>query len=275
MAVDTIREAVHSGSRNDADIKVVQRLLNANMSKLTPLVPLTVDGRIGDETINAIHEFQKRVVGLLEPDGRVDPIGKTMHALRDVGHTTPPAPPKQQSSRSMTKVVITFSHHNRVPKSTKGMTSDFDSLYESDVSVSGGLSGSFKGSVWPDDMVSHKRILDGVYPVHIGFHQGRGTTPTPAHLVAETRKKPRAALLVNCRKAISATNSKKEKTTAAGVNIHNGWNSERGSEACLTISPGDWPAFIALFLNAFPSLDEWTRLGDRTGIQIGTVEVKA
>ena len=73
MAEDTIREVVKAGSRNEADIKVVQRLLNANLSKIPPLSSLVVDGKIGDKTINAILEFQKRVVGMSEPDGRVDP----------------------------------------------------------------------------------------------------------------------------------------------------------------------------------------------------------
>jgi len=275
VAEDRIRETVHTGSRNEADIRVVQRLLNAHLSELLPLNPLTVDGKMGSATINAIIEFQKRVVRLAEPDGRVAPNGKTIHALRNVSHAAPTPSQSQRCSGAVPAIAVVFSHHNRVPKSTKGMASTFGSIYESDVSVSGGFSGSFKGSVWPDDMVSHKRILDGIYPVHIGFHQGQGTTPTLAHLVVETRKKPRAALLVNCRNSISATNSNEDKLTAHGVNIHNGWNSERGSDACLTISPDDWPAFISLFLNAFPSLADWTKLGDRTGISIGTVQVKA
>ena len=274
MAEDTIREVVKAGSRNEADIKVVQRLLNANLSKITPLSSLVVDGKIGEKTINSILEFQKRVVGMSEPDGRVDPSGRTIAALRNVSHAAPSAKPPSQSLSKPTDVSIVFRHYNRIPKSTKGMTSNFDSIYESDVSISGGLSGSFKGSVWPDDMVSHKRIADGVYPVHIGFHQGAGITPTLAHLVVETRKKPRAALLLTCRNPINATNSKKEKLTAAGVNIHNGWNTERGSEACLTIPPGEWSAFISLFLNAYPNLSDWTKVGDRTGIKIGTVEIK-
>ena len=72
MAEDVIKEVVKKGSRNEADIRVVQRLLNANISKITPLSALKVDGGIGEKTINAILEFQKRVVGMSEPDGRVD-----------------------------------------------------------------------------------------------------------------------------------------------------------------------------------------------------------
>ena len=275
MAEDVIKEVVKKGSRNEADIRVVQRLLNANISKITPLSALKVDGGIGEKTINAILEFQKRVVGMSEPDGRVDPNGKTIAALRNINHASPSGKQPAPTFKQLTGVSIVFQHHNRIPKKTTGMISNFDSFYESDVSISGGLSGAFKGSVWPDDMLNHKRILDGVYPLHIGFHQGSGTTPTLSHLVVETRKTPRAALLVNCRNSIDATNSKKAKTTAIGVNIHNGWQNERGSEACLTIPPGEWAAFITLFLNAYPNLSDWTKVGDRTGINIGTVEIKA
>jgi peptidoglycan hydrolase-like protein with peptidoglycan-binding domain len=84
MAEDTIREAVKKDSKNEADVKVVQRLLNAHIARLTPLSPLKVDGKMGERTLNAILEFQKRVVGMREPDGRVDPSGKTMFTLRNV-----------------------------------------------------------------------------------------------------------------------------------------------------------------------------------------------
>lgn len=275
MAEDAIREVVKRGSRNEADVKVVQRLINANLSKITPLSALNVDGKIGDKTINAIMEFQKRVVRMVEPNGCVDPNGSTMAQLRNVNQASPSGRQTAQSFNNLSEVSVVFQHHNRIPKSTKGMTSNFDGLYESDVLIGGGISGAFKGSVWPDDMTNHKRILDGVYPLHIGFHQGSGTTPALSHLVVETRKTPRAALLMNCRNSIEATNSKKQKLTASGVNIHNGWRTERGSEACLTIPPGEWSAFISLFLNAYPNLADWTKVGDRTGIKIGTVEVKA
>ncbi len=272
MAEDKILAVVKKGSTNQADVKVVQRLLNANISRLTPLGPLTVDGKMGDKTLNAIMEFQKRVVGLREPDGRVDPDGKTINALRNLNASTSSGKLPAQSLGTLSEVSIVFKHYDRIPRKTHGMTSNFNEIYESEVTISGGITGSFKGSVWPDDMVAHKRIVDGVWPLHIGFHQG--ANPTLANLVVETRKVPRAALLVNCRNPIKATNSKKDDTTAKGVNIHNGWVNERGSEACLTIPAGQWSDFITLFLNAYPNFADWTKLGDRTGIKIGTVEVK-
>jgi len=273
MTDDTINQVVHSKSRNERDVKVVQRLLNANISKLTPLSPLKVDGKMGPNTANAIIEFQKRVVGMRQPDGRVDPGGRTLTALRNV--PTVPSSGKKPAAASTNPhdVLIVFKHHNRIPKNTAGMTSTYGKVYEADVTVSGGVTGSFTGSIWPDSMIAHKRILDGTYPLHIGFHQG--SNPSIEHLVVETRKKPRAALLVNCRNPIPATNSENKSLTAKGVNVHNGWVNSRGSEACLTIAPGDWSSFITLFLNAYPNLSDWTKLGDRTGIKIGSIEVKA
>jgi hypothetical protein len=63
------------------DVKTVQKLLNAQIGKLTPLAPLREDGAIGPNTINVIQEFQRRVVGMPQPDGRVDPGGATLKKL--------------------------------------------------------------------------------------------------------------------------------------------------------------------------------------------------
>ncbi len=65
----------------NVDVKVVQNLLNANLQKIPPTAALRVDGVVGPRTIGAIEQFQRKVVGLMQPDGRVDPNGKTIHAL--------------------------------------------------------------------------------------------------------------------------------------------------------------------------------------------------
>lgn len=64
------------------DVKTVQILLNLNLERLVPLAPLDEDGRIGDLTVAAIREFQRRVMGFPAPDGRVDPGGATLRELR-------------------------------------------------------------------------------------------------------------------------------------------------------------------------------------------------
>lgn len=78
----SISKSVGKGGVNQRqDVTTIQELINANIGKITPLAPLTVDGLIGKKTIGAIEEFQRRVVRLRSPDGRVDPGGKTLRFL--------------------------------------------------------------------------------------------------------------------------------------------------------------------------------------------------
>jgi len=62
------------------DAVVVQVLLNVN--RPPPLPQVGVDGGVGKITKDAIREFQTRVMKLPAPDGRVDPGGATLAALR-------------------------------------------------------------------------------------------------------------------------------------------------------------------------------------------------
>ncbi len=78
------------GSNQRGDVLTVQKLINQNIGSITPLRLLAEDGRIGPMTIGAIEEFQRRVVRLSRPDGRVDPNGKTLKALNR-GAGTPSA----------------------------------------------------------------------------------------------------------------------------------------------------------------------------------------
>ena len=71
------------GANRPADVRVVQQFLNQNLTKLTPLQALKVDGVVGTKTIAAIEEFQRRIVLMLKPDGRVDPGGKTINLLTE------------------------------------------------------------------------------------------------------------------------------------------------------------------------------------------------
>jgi hypothetical protein len=82
----TITQSVGRGGINlPQDVRTIQELINNHIGKLTPLRPLTVDSRIGPNTIAAIEEFQRRVVNLARPDGRVDPGGRTLQALNAGG----------------------------------------------------------------------------------------------------------------------------------------------------------------------------------------------
>ena len=63
------------------DVLAVQKLINGQLLKLTPIARLKEDGIVGQNTVRAIEEFQRRVVRMPIPDGRVDPGGATWREL--------------------------------------------------------------------------------------------------------------------------------------------------------------------------------------------------
>lgn len=63
----------------DHDVKVVQQLLNKH--KAPTASPISEDGTIDAKTIAAIEEFQRRVVRMSNPDGRIDLGGTTWKHL--------------------------------------------------------------------------------------------------------------------------------------------------------------------------------------------------
>ncbi len=69
-----------NGTNRSTDVTLVQKLLN---SQKIPgeVIPLKVDGKIGNKTIARIEAFQKKVLKMIRPDGRVDPNGKTIKHL--------------------------------------------------------------------------------------------------------------------------------------------------------------------------------------------------
>jgi len=85
--MSTITQSVGRGvtNLNRGEVKLVQQLLNRH--RPVPLRPVSDDGVVGTETISAIEEFQRRVVKLARPDGRVDPGGTTLRLLSAGGGT--------------------------------------------------------------------------------------------------------------------------------------------------------------------------------------------
>lgn len=80
----SIKYAVGENAKNQSvDVKVVQFLVNKAIeaNKLIPLDTLKTDGVAGKKTKHAIREYQRRVIGMSSPDGRVDPEGKTIKKL--------------------------------------------------------------------------------------------------------------------------------------------------------------------------------------------------
>ncbi len=70
------------GVNTKEDTKIIQILLNFSQADLIPLRHLKIDGRFGENTQVAIRTFQSRVLNMRVPDGRVDPNGKTLSALK-------------------------------------------------------------------------------------------------------------------------------------------------------------------------------------------------
>lgn len=71
---------LNAANRHD-DVKLVQQLLNQNRPRIVNSREIIEDGICGPKTIDAIKLFQKQIAGLNNPDGRVDPGGKTWQAL--------------------------------------------------------------------------------------------------------------------------------------------------------------------------------------------------
>ena len=92
-----IAKSVGDGGRNNkSDTRIVQKLLN-NFINALGLPALLVDGDCGAITIAAIRKFQKQIVGLSNPDGRVDPGGRTIGALNATAGGGGDADPDQLS----------------------------------------------------------------------------------------------------------------------------------------------------------------------------------
>lgn len=249
------------------DVATVQTLINKNIGKITPLRPLKVDGKLGSMTIGAIEEFQRRVVGFHRPDGVVDPGGKTLAALQ-TGRAAPKTAPVAGSFK------VTFSHGNEVPDKVKG-SHGTDGLYESTVSVTGPKSGTFRGSIFPNDMSVKGRIKDGSYSLYIGFHKrgGGSATPKAGDLVVRTNGF-RATLIVNNDASVPVKSDNVSKTTSSAIHVHNGYRTKRESDGCPTLHPDDWSRFIKLFLGAYPGLGVWTSTSKYVGQKIGVLEVR-
>ncbi|MGI8638532.1 MAG: hypothetical protein ACR2MG_01045 [Pyrinomonadaceae bacterium] len=83
----------HNGINMHTDVIRIQHLLNLARQRLSTarisfrrFNRLVEDGIVGSLTIAAIKIFQHDIVGFPEPDGRVDPGGKTLRVLQAIAH---------------------------------------------------------------------------------------------------------------------------------------------------------------------------------------------
>ena len=267
------------GANFSQDVRTIQSLLNKQSARVPGMQPLVVDGLIGPKTINAIKQFQRSVVGFSMPDGRVDVGGQTWNALSQgtgaPGNTPAPTPGPTPAPNPVGDqlVNLTVRHGNKIPTNTTGLTATETSMYESSFVLSGALSGTFRGSIYPDSMDIKGRIKDGTYPLHIGFHKG-GNAARQTVLQVKTQD-IRCGLLVNCRSSVPVESNNASKTTSVGINVHNGFNSQRYSDGCLTLLPSDWSRFISLFINAYPDINDWHTVGTNSGKRVGSLIVQA
>ncbi|GAB2190815.1 hypothetical protein MAH1_24230 [Sessilibacter sp. MAH1] len=75
-----------SGNNSNTDIKTVQAAINELLDLIPPTQKLAVDGTLGknpekSKTVAAIKQFQKLVVKMAAPDGRIDANGKSHKLL--------------------------------------------------------------------------------------------------------------------------------------------------------------------------------------------------
>ncbi len=76
------------GRNKPDDIKAVQISLNKLLCFISPTELLAVDGSLGpkpesSETVKAISRFQKKVLGMIRPDGTIDVNGKTHRKINE------------------------------------------------------------------------------------------------------------------------------------------------------------------------------------------------
>ncbi|MHC2068044.1 hypothetical protein ACYFX5_11260 [Bremerella sp. T1] len=271
-----------SGAVNHAaDVTTVQKMLTEITRKLmNPLFdPKGIDGKIArtaalSSTVKAITHFQSQRVGLARPDSRIDVNGKTWNTMTSIIGAVAPPPPTPIGGN----ITLTVQHGGLIPKGTKregNIAHTFEGLYESKFILSGGgVGGSFRGSIWPDDMTRKGRVVDGTYPLHIGFHKGGNKAQQEAKDLVVKWEGIRAGLLVNMRESVPVTSDNAAKVTSQGINVHNGQYNSRGSDGCLTIQPTDWTRFIQVFLDGFPNIQDWHKMYANTGKKIGDLIIK-
>lgn len=113
-----------NGQNRSSDVEVVQRLLNRHLDRLIPSRPLlSVDGLIGDQTLTAIIDFQRQVLHFQNPDGRVDPGGRTWAGLQ-AGTESPDSSPPVASAPRLGQLSEKYETGRRGPGTVSGGSGD-------------------------------------------------------------------------------------------------------------------------------------------------------
>ena len=89
MSAIRITQSVGLGGVNTpAYVKTVQTALNKLLKLISPTKVLVVDGRLGSRpessnTVAAIKQLQSKVVGMVRPDGKIDPNARTHKKINE------------------------------------------------------------------------------------------------------------------------------------------------------------------------------------------------
>lgn len=81
MSTTLLGSVGEGGMNRSADVVTVQTLLNSYLQRSGAPNRLAVTGTVDSATLDAIEAFQRREVGLAEPDRRVDRHGPTIRKL--------------------------------------------------------------------------------------------------------------------------------------------------------------------------------------------------
>lgn len=81
MPKGILRSVGKNGANEKRDVKLIQIYLNLHNRLIPQGKTLIEDGVLGKNTTEAILKFQKSAVGMKNPDGRIDPNGKTFRFL--------------------------------------------------------------------------------------------------------------------------------------------------------------------------------------------------
>lgn len=81
------------GINSPFDVEKIQKLLNENLYLIPKIKKLVADKKVGKLTIGAIRAYQKDVLKMINPDGRVDPNGRTLKSLQKTAKDAKPARP--------------------------------------------------------------------------------------------------------------------------------------------------------------------------------------
>ncbi len=232
-------------------------LLQAGINNVTGST-LAVDGDFGNGTKEKVKAYQ--TANDLTADGIVGPNTWTKIFASTMLH------------------IIRFKIGNVIANDPT--TTENDALYECKVTVdridATGVQPilTAQGAVLPDDMMERGRLVNGWYRLQLGFHKREGN-PTAADLIVKTGSVAlRPALIVNEDKMVPVLSDNPDKKESNSIHIHNGFNSERGSDGCPTIRPSQWSSFISLFLDKYTTLAEWHKDGTYRGRDIGVLIVE-